>query len=264
MSRHFRITTLIAGILMAIQPVCIVAFGIRDLPRYSPLIPSYQWIYMKNTIMDLLTLISLPALFLLLFLAAISLHFSKTQRYVASALALIQATVVAFFGWIGWNRDIRLDWHDSIALARPTVRIFGPMEWFNVREIWTAFLDARTFLWLLGLLIFLVGLAAQPGSAPPDIRASGFQAKLLRSAQFAALFAIAVALWFRFYPALPLFTRIRFDMSPFGLGSAIPQLVTPSILLVSLLRYQTAAKQLPQPDSTASAHCDAAASSPEA
>jgi hypothetical protein len=181
----------------------------------------------------------------------------------------MQAAVVTISGWTRWDRNIHRDWH-NVALARPSVQILGPMEWFHVREIAGLFSDVLTFLWPLGLLVFLIGLAAQPRSAPPDIHASELQAKLLRGAQFAALFAVVVVLGFRLYVAYLPDTMIYYDTSlpvrarRLLLGSAIPQLVTQLILLASLRRHQTNAKQSPEPDSTASAHSDAAASSPEA
>jgi hypothetical protein len=269
MSHDLRKTALIAGILMAIPPVCIVAFGIRDLFGHTGFARSYPWIYIKLLIFDTLPLVGLPVLFLLLFLAAVSLPFSKTQRYLTVAIALIQAAVVTISGWTRWNRDIRLDWH-NVALARYSVRILGPMEWFHVREIAVLFSDVLAFLWPLGLLVFLVGLAARPRSMPSGIHASAFQAKLLRAAQFAALFAVVVALGFRVYAAYLPHPMIYYDTSLLArarrllLGNAVPQLVTPLILLASLRKYQTNAKQLPEPDSTASAHSDAVASSPEA
>jgi len=254
---------------MAIQPVCAVMFGIYDLLGNSPLTRSYPWVYIKVLTLNTLPLVGLPVLFLLLFLAAVSLPFSKTQRRLTVAMALMQAAVVTISGWTRWNRNIHRDWH-NVALARPSVQILGPMEWFHVREIAGLFSDVLTFLWPLGLLVFLIGLAAQPRSAPRDIHASAFQAKLLRAAQFAALFAVVVVLGFRLYVAYLPDTMVYYDTSlpararRLLLGSAIPQLVTPLILLVSLRRYQSNAKQSPQPGSTVSAHSDASASSPEA
>jgi hypothetical protein len=269
MSHDLRKTALIAGILMAIQPVCVVAFGMRDLLGHSSFTRSYPWPYIEALTLNTLPLVGLPVLFLLLFLAAVSLPFSKTQRYLTVALALMQAAVITISGWTRWNRNIHRDWH-NVALARPSVQILGPMEWFHVREIAGLFSDVLTFLWPLGLLVFLIGLAAQPRSAPPDIHASELQAKLLRGAQFAALFAVVVVLGFRLYAAYPPDTMIYYDTSLLArarrllLGSGIPQLVTPLIILVSLRRYQAYSKQPRQPGSTVSAHSDSCASSPEA
>jgi len=270
MLNHLRKTSLIAGIVMAIQPVCVIAFGICNLLDNTGFARSYPWIYLETLTLATLPLVGLPALFLALFFATVNLPFSKAQRYLIVALALMQAAVVTIFGWTRWTRDIHLDWH-NIELAKPSVQILGPMEWFHVREIQIVLTDILAFLWPLGLLAFLVGLAAQTPSAPSRVRPAPFQTKLLRAAEFAALFTVVVILGLRIYAAYqPRAAMIYFDTSLLAhtrrllAGDSIPQWVTPLILLVSLRRYQTAAKQPPQSDSTVSAHSDAAASSPEA
>jgi len=263
-------TTLIAGILMAIQPVCVIAFGICNLLGNTGFARSYPWIYLETLALNTLPLVGLPVLFLALFFAAANLPFPKAQRYLIVALALMQAAVVVIFGWTRWNRTIHLDWN-NIALAKPAVEILGPMEWFHVREIAGLFSDVLTFLWPLGLLIFLIGLAAQTPSAPRCVRPSPFQEKMLRTAEVAALFTVVVVLGLRIHAAYrPQAAMIYFDMSLLArarrllAANDLPQFVTPLILLVSLRRYQTIAKQPPQSDSAVSAHSDAAASSPEA
>ncbi len=252
---------------MAIQPICVVAFGIRDLLSHPLLTRSYPWVYIEALTFNTLPLVGLPVLFLLLFLAAVSLPFSKTQRYLTVAMALMQAAVVTISAWTRWNRIIHLDWH-NVALAKYSVRILGPMEWFHVREIVVVFSDVLAFLSPLGLLVFLVGVAAQPQSVLPGMQASPFQAKLLRGAKFAVVFAVVVVLGFRLYVACLPNNMFYYDMSRLArarlLLVGIPQWVTPLIVWVSLRRYQANAKQLPQPDSTASAHSDASASSPAA
>jgi hypothetical protein len=60
MSHDLRKTALIAGILMAIQPICAVAFGIRDLLGHR----SYPWPYIEALTLDTLPLVGLPVLFL--------------------------------------------------------------------------------------------------------------------------------------------------------------------------------------------------------
>jgi len=75
MSHDLRKTTLIAGILMAIQPFCAVAFGIRDLLGHSPW-PTPR-VYIEALTLNSLPLVGLPVLFLLLFFAVVSLPFQR-------------------------------------------------------------------------------------------------------------------------------------------------------------------------------------------
>ncbi len=166
------------------------------------------------------------------------------------------------------------NWH-NVTLARSILRDLGLMEWLRgTREVLSLTNDLLTLLWQLGLLLFLVALSIYrpPVSARDDHR-SPRQESAIRLAKYAAVFAIAfpagIRPWVLSAEFLPNVSLRYYETSllararrlPWGL---LPQLITPAIVWVSLRRYQSNAKQSPPPDSTASAHSDASASSPEA
>jgi hypothetical protein len=187
-------------------------------------------------------------------------------------MALLQTVIVLISLWTRWKRNMNANWH-NVTLARSILRDLGPMEWLSgTREVISLTTDLLTLLWQFGLLIFLVALTlpAPPVFARDDHRSSR-QESAIRLTKLAAVFAIAFPLGLRLLYAvlLPNFHMRYHDTSllaqarrlPWGL---LPQLITPVIVWLSLRKYQANSKQSPLPDSTASAHCDAAASSPEA
>jgi hypothetical protein len=126
----------------------------------------------------------------------------------------------------------------------------------------------------LAFVVFLVALACQGG---PSQNADKHASRQVRNAALTAIFArtlliIFLLISFQVYAHA---VRTYGTVAPLvlvylrNLLFELPGLIAPWIILASVNRSSRianadSAKQQPQPDSTASAHSDAAASSPEA
>lgn len=264
MLKDFRKTALIAGIAMAASALWSFLAQLLIGPHRS----TSEFVFSIAFSLFLLLLeLPLPVLLVLLYRTDTRPSLSGNLRLAAAALAAIRGAFVLF--------EIRDVWRAGIPPAASRVALSASSQsWYFLAtgsHFWTATLvisDAVNLGSRLAFVFFLVALASQ---AAPARRADGRASRQVRNAALTAIFVRALSMLlaligYRVYAhaaltyghaatAPSLLPMLRNELF------SLPGLIAPMIILAEL---RNGPKPWRQPGSSASAHCDAAASSPEA